>query len=277
MLAVNVTNGKLVWATPFIVYGTSLKDVTIPDTHDWDLSWGASVSKVTSDNGTIRKLVIGGDKMGHVMAMDALSGHPIWSVTLGTLYRTNVPPKPEGSGPVWPGAGQGAESYHAVDNNNTLYVAVSSMGYNYFVKGSEGYIVPEFNAIKNGIGNGTVTAIDIRTGKVKWEFPTPAPTYISPLVSNGLVFDGYMTGIGKPYPFNAFGNPKETILKPSSIFIALDKDTGKLLWQFNVGGPLGVGGASIGDSMIFVTTGSPSIRPSFTSGSIIAFGLGEER
>lgn len=273
MLAVNVTNGKLVWATPFIVYGTSLKDVTIPDTHDWDLSWGASVNKVTYDNGTVRKVVIGGDKMGHVMAMDALTGKPLWSITLGTLYRTDIPPKPEGSGPVWPGAGQGAESYHAVDNN-TLYVAVSSMGYNYFVKGSTGYIVPEFNAIKNGIGNGTITAIDIRTGKVKWEFPTPAPTYISPLVTNGLVFDGYMTDIGKPYPFNAFGNPVETILKPSSIFVALDKDTGKLLWQFNVGGPLGVGGASTGDGMIFVTTGSSSIRPSFTSGSIIAFGIG---
>jgi outer membrane protein assembly factor BamB len=159
-----------------------------------------------------------------------------------------------------------------VDNNNTLYVAISSMGYNYFVSGRNGYLVPEFNALKNGIGNGTITALNMRTGKIKWQYPTETPTYASPLVTNGLVFAGHMTEIGKPYPFNSFGNPVETILHPSSIFFALDKDTGKKLWQFNIGGPMGVGGASAGDGMIFATTGSPSPRPGFTSGSIIAFG-----
>jgi alcohol dehydrogenase (cytochrome c) len=33
MIAVNVTNGKMVWATPFIDYGTVL-NVRVPDTHD---------------------------------------------------------------------------------------------------------------------------------------------------------------------------------------------------------------------------------------------------
>jgi outer membrane protein assembly factor BamB len=61
-------------------------------------------------------------------------------------------------------------------------------------------------------------------------------------------------------------------LHPSSIFFALDKDIGKKLWQFNIGGPIGVGGASVEDGMIFATTGSPPPRPGFTSGSIIAFG-----
>jgi alcohol dehydrogenase (cytochrome c) len=267
MLAVNITNGKLKWATPFISFGTQLKDVTLPDTHDWDTSWGASVSTVRYDNGTEHRVV-----MGHVVAMDALTGSILWSRTLGTTYRTEVPPKPEGSGPVWPGTGQGAESYHAVDSkNNTAYFATSSMGYNFFVNGTEGWLVPEFNAIKNGIGNGTITAIDMKTGKTKWEYPTEFPTYFSPLVTNGLVFAGHFTDIGKPYPFNTFGNPTDTKLRPSSIFFVLDADTGKKLWEFNVGGPLGVGGASVGDGMVFVTTGSPSARPSYSSGSIVAF------
>lgn len=272
MLAVDITNGKLKWATPFISFGTQLKDVTIPDTHDWDASWGASVSTVTYDNGTERKVVVGQDKMGHVVAMDALTGSILWSRTLGTTYRTEVAPKLEGSGPVWPGTGQGAESYHAIDSkNSTAYFATSSMGYNFFVNGTEGWLVPEFNAIKNGIGNGTITAIDMKTGKTKWEYATEFPTYFSPLVTNGLVFAGHFTDIGKPFPFNTFGNPTDTKLRPSSIFFALDKDTGKKLWEFNVGGPLGVGGASVGDGMIFVTTGSTSARPSYTSGSIVAF------
>jgi hypothetical protein len=37
MVAVNITNGKLIWATPFVAYGTVL-DMTVPDTHDWDMS-----------------------------------------------------------------------------------------------------------------------------------------------------------------------------------------------------------------------------------------------
>jgi len=37
MMAINVTNGKILWATPFIAHGTVL-DVRVPDTHDWDTS-----------------------------------------------------------------------------------------------------------------------------------------------------------------------------------------------------------------------------------------------
>jgi outer membrane protein assembly factor BamB len=39
-----------------------------------------------------------------------------------------------------------------------------------------GYLIPEINMIKNGIGNGTITAIDLKTGKTKWEYPTEFPT-----------------------------------------------------------------------------------------------------
>lgn len=45
MLAVNVTNGKIKWITPFIAKGTVL-NVTIPNTHDWDTSWGSNIVTV---------------------------------------------------------------------------------------------------------------------------------------------------------------------------------------------------------------------------------------
>ena len=77
MVAVNITNGKMIWATPFIAYGTVL-NVRVPDTHDWDTSWGSSISKVPFDNGTQKKKVIGHDKMGNVIAMDAATGKEIW-------------------------------------------------------------------------------------------------------------------------------------------------------------------------------------------------------
>lgn len=52
MLALNITSGKLIWATPFLEQGTVFKNVKLPDTHDWDVSWGSSVTTVKFDNGT---------------------------------------------------------------------------------------------------------------------------------------------------------------------------------------------------------------------------------
>ena len=95
-------------------------NVRVPDTHDWDTSWGSSISKVTFDNGTQIKVVIGHDKMGNVIAMDAGTGQEIWWNTLGKQYNTNSIPLPNGSGVVW---SYGVDNYHAVDtNNNTLYI-----------------------------------------------------------------------------------------------------------------------------------------------------------
>ena len=49
--------------------------------------------------------------------------------------------------------------------------------------------------------------------------------------------------------------PTSAPLVPSGIIFALDKDTGKKLWEFNVGTPIGIGGPSVGNGMLFVTTG----------------------
>jgi outer membrane protein assembly factor BamB len=82
-----------------------------------------------------------------------------------------------------------------------------------------------------------------------------------------------MTAIGKPYKFGDFAQPIITPLNPSGIIFALDKDTGKKLWEFNVGAPVGVGGPSIGHGMLFVTTGEPIEVSANKGGDIIALGL----
>jgi outer membrane protein assembly factor BamB len=83
-----------------------------------------------------------------------------------------------------------------------------------------------------------------------------------------------MTAIGKPYKFSDFAQPTVTPLYPSGIIFALDKDTGKKLWEFNVVAPIGVIGPSIGHGMLFVPTGAPnSAGPENKGGDVIAFGL----
>ena len=41
----------------------------------------------------------------------------------------------------------------------------------------------------------------------------------------------------------------------AGVILALDKETGKKLWEFNVNAPIGHVGPSIGDGMLFVPTG----------------------
>ena len=278
MIAVNVTNGKMIWATPFIDYGTVL-NVRVPDTHDWDTSWGSSISKVTFDNGTQKKIVIGHDKMGNIIAMDATTGREIWWKTLGKQYNTDSIPSSNGSGVVW---SYGIFNYHAIDNNdNTLYIAATNRGVNYFTdKGVAGHRVAAPHTIELGLRNGTIAAMDLRTGKIKWQYQTEFPPRVSPLVTDDIVFAGYIPftekATSKSSTTTAIStNPVRTI--KSGVILALDKQTGRKLWEYNVSAPIGIVGPSIGNGMLFVPTGKIQAQQAKGmpkgEGSIIAFGL----
>ena len=277
MMAINVTNGKMIWVTPFIDYGTVL-NVRVPDTHDWDTSWGSSISKVTLDNGTKqKKIVIGHDKMGNIMAMDATTGKEIWWKTLGKQYNTDSIPSSNGSGIVW---SYGIFNYHAVDNNdNTLYIAATNRGVNYFTdKGVAGHRVAASHTIDLGLRNGTIAAMDLRTGKIKWQYQTEFPPRVSPLVTDDIVFSGYIpfTEKAKSSTTTSTSSNSTRTIK-SGVILALDKQTGKKLWEYNVSAPISIVGPSIGNGMLFVPTGKIQAQQvkgmPKGEGSIVAFGL----
>jgi alcohol dehydrogenase (cytochrome c) len=56
--------------------------------------------------------------------------------------------------------------------------------------------------------------------------------------------------------------------------LALDKETGKKLWEFNVNAPIGDVGPSVGDGMLFIPTGKIQGQPKegCVGGSIVALG-----
>ena len=268
MIAINITNGQIIWATPFIAQGTVLK-VRVPDTHDWDASWGSSISKVTFENGTQTKVVIGHDKMGNVIAMDAATGQEIWWNTLGKQYNTNSIPLPNGSGMVW---SYGVDNYHAIGNNdNTLYITATNRGMNYFTDGIAGHKIAAPHTIKQGHLNGTINAMDLRNGKIKWQYPTEFPPMVSPLITDNIVFVGYI-------PFNEKIQAKTNHTKTTAtgVILALDKNTGEKLWEYDVSAAIPQGGPSIGNGLLFVPTDKIQIQSKNTSlggGSIVAFGL----
>jgi alcohol dehydrogenase (cytochrome c) len=261
MVALNITNGKIIWATPFVAHGTVL-DVKVPDTHDWDTSWGSSVTKVTLNNGTQKKVVVGHDKMGNVIGMDAATGKEIWWKNLGKQYRTDVIPMPNGSGIIW---AFGVFTYHAVDND-TLYITATNRSLNYFTDDMGGRVVGAPDTFGLGSFNGTIMALNLITGEINWQFQTEFPPRVSPLVTDGIVFAGYIPYMDKT---------------KSGVILALDKQTGKKLWEFDVNAAIGQVGPSIGDGMLFVPTEKGEIRDTNQGlpkgqrikGSIVAFGL----
>jgi glucose dehydrogenase len=268
VLALEAETGRLIWG----------KQLVSHDVHDWNAGWVNSLAKITPTATDGKRVVVVGTKRGDVYGLDGQTGDIMWNKTIAVQSNISSDPASNGSGVVWPGTRHGTESYNANDNQ-TAHFAVSNMGYNFFsVNASEAgaRVVPAFDAIDNGIGNGSITAIDIQTGDIKWVYPTEFPTWVSPLVTNGLVISGHITATGKLYGTNAFGapnSPSETLLIPSGIIFALDKDKGQKLWEFNIGTPIGIGGPSVGNGMLFVTTGQALTVGANTEGAIVAFGL----
>jgi alcohol dehydrogenase (cytochrome c) len=257
MIAVNVTSGDIIWATPFIAHGTVLNHVLVPDTHDWDTSWGSSITKVSLQNGTQKKIVVGHDKMGNVIAMDGKTGDEIWWKTLGKPININKIPSANGTGLIW---AYGVYNYHAVDDKNTLYITATNRGLDFFTDGISGHKKAAPDTIEQGLKNGTIYAIDILTGETKWKLDTEFPPRVSPLVTNDILFTGYIPYDGK---------------SKSGIILALDKQTGSKLWEFNVNAPIAPVGPSIANGILFVPTGKLVSNPALSStrgeGSLIAF------
>jgi outer membrane protein assembly factor BamB len=228
-----------------------------------------------------KKVVIGHDKRGDVMAMDAATGTPLWNVNLIQLQNPNQNPSPNGTDVVMPGPGAGIEAFTATDSKN-VYVASSNTACRYydrqpsFLNGtgllSEGGCVPVFDAFPNGYANGFISAVDLKTGNIVWQTKTDHGIFVSPLVTNGLVFSGQLTDQGKPFTYSDFGGPVTTPLLSSGMLMAFDASNGQLLWQYNVGAQVGIGGPSIGNGYLLVPTGG--IQENNNGGYVVAFTVG---
>jgi outer membrane protein assembly factor BamB len=195
--------------------------------------------------------------MGNVIAMDALTGEEIWWTTLGRPVNIDSLPSPSGSGMIW---AYGVYNYHAVDDD-TLYITATNRGLNFFTDGISGHKEDPENSIEQGLVNGTIYALDKKSGLIKWKIDTDYPPRVSPLVSNGIVYSGYIK----------FGENYRT-----GIIMALDSNTGEKLWEYDVRGSISPVGASIGNGMLFVPTEKVNLYPNENDdteigGSIVAF------
>jgi hypothetical protein len=58
---------------------------------------------------------------------------------------------------------------------------------------------------------------------MSWVHPIAFLTWVSSLVTNGVVSSGHMTALGKPYKYNDIGAPTDTQLVSSGIIMAFER------------------------------------------------------
>jgi alcohol dehydrogenase (cytochrome c) len=223
VLALDPDTGNLKWHFQF----------TPEDVHDWDANQTVILFEATV-GGRERKLLGQANRNGFYYVLDRetgafLTGVPYakqtWADGLDPkgrpIRKKGIAPSPEGT-LVFPNI-QGAANWHSPSyspQTKLFYQHAREMGTIYY-KGDAVY--KPGTAFTGGGGryvNGddassAIRALDAMSGKVKWEFPLLSPGFSSLLsTAGGLVFGGTEEGN----------------------FIALDAETGKPLWDLQLGG-----------------------------------------
>jgi glucose dehydrogenase len=172
LVKLDAKTGKLKW----------YYQLTPHDIYDWDLQDPPILAKVKG-----KPAVIEAGKSGIVIAVDRKTGKLLWKRPVGThnghdndgLYamKGQYSKLKEGS-EVYPGILGGVIAPMATDGK-FVYVPVVNNSASFSGSASQG----------GGQSNtGEVVAIDINTGKIKWDQVFPAPAYGATTVANDLVF-----------------------------------------------------------------------------------------
>lgn len=162
------------------------------DLYDWDFQNSPILAKAGG-----REVAIGSGKSGFVTAVDAKNGKVVWSTAVGKhnghdkdgLYAMRGQTSKIKGGEVLPGNLGGVITPPAA-NDTTVFVPIVNGGVQ---------VTPEQTLANTGALEGGMVALDIKTGKVKWEQEYPAAAFGSPVVVNDVVFfttfDGTVRGV----------------------------------------------------------------------------------
>ena len=212
LVKLDARTGRFLWG----------RQVLPHDVYDWDLQVPAILDRVGD-----RLVAVTAGKMGIVYAFDAADGALLWKRPVGLHNghdRDNVramagdhePRLPQTILPGWWG---GVETQMASDGS-TVYVPVNNLP---IVYRSQTELEPE-DPMK---GTGEMVAIDIATGRVRWDRRLPHTPYGAATISSDLVF---------------------TTTYDGTVW-ALRRDTGTIAWRarlpFATNAPLAIAGDTL--------------------------------
>jgi outer membrane protein assembly factor BamB len=182
LVKLNAKTGKLDWYYQAVPH----------DLYDWDFQNSPILAKAGG-----REVAIGSGKNGVVTAVDAKTGKPVWSTPVGkhnghdqdNLYAMRGQVSKIKKGEIFPGNLGGVIAPPAA-NDTTVFVPIVNAA----IK-----VTPQQTLANTSELEGGMAALDIKTGKVKWEQEYPAAAFGSPVVVNDVVFfttfDGTVRGL----------------------------------------------------------------------------------
>ncbi|HET7416263.1 MAG TPA: PQQ-binding-like beta-propeller repeat protein [Solirubrobacterales bacterium] len=162
------------------------------DVYDWDFQNSPILAKAGG-----REVAIGSGKNGIVTAVDVKTGKPVWSTPVGKhnghdddgVLAMHGQSSKIKEGEVFPGT-LGGVIAPAAANATTVFVPVV----NHALTVTGGAEIGEAGGLEGGM-----VALDINTGKVKWEEEYPTAAFGAPVVINDVVFfttfDGTVHGL----------------------------------------------------------------------------------
>lgn len=256
VIALNVTNGKMIW-----YYQINPHDIT-----EHEGGWSITLAEIDVD-GQPRKVVMQAAKSNYIYVLDAVTGKPVYEAIKIGPPSSNSPNDNAGAnadmtvsqetmvgGRICPGPDGGVEMSPAYHSNTLFVVTQNACGLMYkgpvTYKGEtiDGYI---YTGDPTASQNSTLYAIDLSAGRVDWKFEMPHRYQgSSAVVSGGVVY----------------------VVDRGGVLYAVDEKSGKLLRSINLGG-LGASGVSIardlaGEMFVFVPAGGGDI-PTPTPGLVL--------
>lgn len=233
IVALQKSLGKLVW----------YNQVKPHDLFDYDLQVSPILASVNIA-GKMTDMVIGGGKMGKVVAFDKTSGNKFWEAAVGTHLNDNLTTLPEGTTNVSPSPLGGIETPLAY-SDGVVYAAVVDMTVQYT---PTEFVAKSFDLSK---AKGELVAVDATNGKILWSAKLDSLNVGAATVVNDLVFTS--TFNGKIYAFN--------------------RKTGTKVWQYQAPGGIN-GWPAVKDDMIIFPVGlgkSPMLLAFKLNGSLKSF------
>jgi alcohol dehydrogenase (cytochrome c) len=225
LVALDADTGKLKWHFQF----------TPHDVHDWDACHVPALLEGVA-GGRKRKLVVEANRNGFYYVLDRetgefLSGVPFakqtWAQGLDArgkpIRLPHTAPTPDGRA-IYPGMHGGTNWFSPSYSPLTrlFYVAMREEGVTFYqtrqtYRAGEWFAAGGISGIAGVEPTGSIKALDVETGKLRWEFKLHSPPWAGLLsTAGGLVFGGSSEGL----------------------FFALDAGSGKPLWHFPTGGPI---------------------------------------
>ncbi len=222
-------------------------------TKKWAVTVGAGhASPVVAGNRVILHSRVGNREI--VATYELTSGKPLWQDAVDAPYTMNPAATGHGPGPkstptvadgrVFTFGISGIFSAHDLNSGKLLWRKVAPKNPPEFGTATSPLVDgTQVIAFLGGQGSGALTAMDVATGAVKWQWTGDGPAYASPIIAT-------------------FSGVRHVVTQSQNKFVGVDAREGRLLWELPIKTPYEQNSVTpliAGDRLIYAGLENPTI------------------